>query len=112
MISLESFRNQLRNLFEEQFTDAEFVIDERRSTILEIRIFLTPEVFMEVYVNGITGKKSFALIKNEKRIWGYDNYRYWHHHPIENTDNHIPCSEPPLEKVVNELNTVLSQIRG
>ena len=58
MISLESFRIQLRNLFEEKFTDAEFVVDERRSTILEIRIFLTPEIFMEVYVNGITGKKN------------------------------------------------------
>ena len=51
MISLESFKDQLRNLIEEQFTDAKFVIDERRSTILEIRIFLTPEIFMEVYVN-------------------------------------------------------------
>ena len=51
MISLESFRNQLCNLFEEQFKDVKFVIDERRSTILEIRIFLTPEIFMEVYVN-------------------------------------------------------------
>ena len=112
MISLESFRNQLRNLFEEQFTDAEFVIDERRSTILEIRIILTFEVFMEVYVNGITGKKSFALIKNEKRIWGYDNYRYWHHHPIKNPDTHIPCSEPSLEKIANELHTVLSQIQA
>jgi hypothetical protein len=112
MISLESFRNQLCNLVEEQFTDVKFVIDERRSTTLEIRIFFTPEIFMEAYVNGITGKKSFALVKNRKRIWGYDNYRYWHHHPIEKPDNHIPCSEPPLEKIVNELRTVLSQIQG
>jgi len=111
MTSLESFRNQLCNLFEEQFTDVEFVIDERRSTILEIRIFFTPEIFMETYVNGITGKKSFALVKNRNRIWGYDNYRYWHHHPVENPDTHIPCSEPPLEKIVNELHTVLSQIQ-
>ena len=112
MISLESFRNQLCNLFEEQFKDVEFVIDERRSTILEIRIFLTPEIFMEVYVNGITGKKSFALVKNEKRIWGYDNYRYWHHHPIENPYTHIACSEPPIEKIVGELQTLLSQIQS
>ena len=51
MISLESFRNQLCDLIEEQFTDIKFVIDERRSTILEIRIFFTPEIFMEAYVN-------------------------------------------------------------
>jgi len=101
MISLESFRKELCDLFKEQFADVEFVIDERRSTILEIRIFFTPEIFMEAYVNGITGKKSFALVKNKKRIWGYDNYRYWHHHPIEKPDAHIPCSEPPLGKIVN-----------
>ena len=112
MISLESFRKELCDLFKEQFADVEFVIDERRSTILEIRIFFTPEIFMEAYVNGITGKKSFALVKNGKRIWGYDNYRYWHHHPIEKPDAHIPCSEPPLGKIVNELHTVLSQILG
>ena len=98
MISLESFRNQLCNLVEEQFTDVKFVIDERRSTILEIRILFTPEIFMEAYVNGMTGKKSFALVKNGKRIWGYDNYRYWHHHPIENPKTHIPCSESRLSK--------------
>ena len=112
MISLESFRKELCDLFKEQFADVEFVIDERRSTILEIRIFFTPEIFMEAYVNGITGKKSFALVKNGKRIWGYDNYRYWHHHPIENPDTHMPCSEPPLEEIVNELHTVLSQIQA
>ena len=112
MISLESFRKQLCNLFEEKFTDIEFVINERRSTILEIRIIFTPEIFMEAYANRITAKKSFALVKNRKRIWGYDNYRYWHHHPIENPDTHMPCSEPPLEEIVNELHTVLSQIQA
>lgn len=111
MISLESFRNQLCNLFKEQFPDIEFVIDERRSAILEIRILFNPEVFLESYVNAITGKKSFALVKNGKRIWGYDNYRHWHHHPIENPETHIPCSEPPLEKIVNEVHTVVTQIK-
>ena len=47
-----------------------------------------------------------------KRIWGYDNYRYWHHHPIENPDTHIACSEPPIEKIVGELQTLLSQIQS
>ncbi len=38
MISLESFRNQLCSLFEEQFTDVEFVINERRSNRIQFRI--------------------------------------------------------------------------
>ena len=111
MTSLGSLRKQLCKLFEEKFKNVEFVIDERRSTILEIRIIFTPEIFMEAYTNIITGKKSFALVKNRQRIWGYDNFRHWHHHPIENPATHMPCSEPSLEEIVNELHNVLSQIQ-
>jgi hypothetical protein len=77
VISLDVFRDKLCSLFKKQFPDAEISINERRSAILEIRIFFTSEVFMESYVNGITGKKSFALVEKGKRIWGYDNYRYF-----------------------------------
>ena len=112
MISLDALRDKLCSLFKKQFSDAEISVNERRSVILEIRIVLTPEVFLESYVNTITGKKSFALVKNGKRIWGYDNYRYWHHHPIKMPENQIPCNEPSLEKIVDEVHTVLTQIQG
>lgn len=111
MISLDAVRDELCNLFKKQFPDVEITINERRSAVLEIRIFFTPEVFMESYVNGITGKKSFALVESAKRIWGYDNYRYWHHHPIENPENHVPCTEPSLKKIVDEVETVLTKIK-
>lgn len=111
MISLDAVRDELCNLLKKQFPDAEITINERRSAILEIRIFFTPEVFMDSYVNSITGKKSFALVESAKRIWGYDNYRYWHRHPIENPENHVPCNEPSLKKVVDEVQTVLTKIK-
>ena len=110
MISLDALRDQLCDLFKKQFPDSEFTINERRSTILEIRIFFTPDLFMESYFNSITGKKSFALVESGKRIWGYDNYRYWHHHPIENPESHIPCNEPSLRKIVDEVQKVITKI--
>jgi len=110
VISLDAVRDELCNLLKKQFPDVEITIDERRSAILEIRVFFTPEVFMESYVNSITGKKSFALVESAKRIWGYDNYRYWHHHPIENPENHVPCNEPTLKKIVDEVQTVLTKL--
>jgi len=70
VISIDAFRDQLCDLVEKKFPDVEFKINERRSSILEIRIFFTPEVFMESYLNGLTGKRSFALVKSGKRIWG------------------------------------------
>ena len=111
MIPLDDLRDQLCDLFKNQFPHAEFFISERRSAILEIRIFFTPEVFMESYFNAITGKKSFALVESGKRIWGYDNYRYWHHHPIENPESHVPCNEPSLKKIVDEVQTVLRNVQ-
>ena len=54
MIPLDDLRDQLCDLFKNQFPDAEFSISERRSAILEIRIFFAPEVFMESYFNAIT----------------------------------------------------------
>ena len=111
MISLDALRDELCDLFKKQFPHVEFIINERRSATLEIRILFTTEVFMESYFNAITGKKSFALVKSGKRIWGYDNYRYWHHHPIENPESHVPCNEPSLKKIVDELHTVLTKIK-
>lgn len=111
MISLDALRDELCDLFKKQFPDVEFTINQRRSVTLEIRIFFTPEVFMESYFNAITCKKSFALVQGAKRIWGYDNYRYWHHHPIDNPENHVPCNEPSLKKIVEEVQTVLTKIK-
>ncbi len=110
MISIDTFRDQLCDLVEKKFPDVEFKINERRSSIFEIRIFFTPEVLMESYLNGITGKRSFALVKSGKRIWGCDNYRYWHYHPFSNPETHVQCNEPSLEKIVHEVQTVLTKI--
>ncbi len=67
---------------------------------------------MEVYINGLTGKKSFALTGNEKRVWGYDNYRYWHHHPIENPAGHVPCNEPSLKNIIDEVEIILAKLEN
>ena len=111
MISLDALRDELCDLFKKQFPDAKFIINERRSAILEIRIFFNTEIFMESYFNAITVKKSFALIKSGKRIWGYDNYRYWHHHPVENPESHVACNEPSLKKIVEDVQTVLTKMK-
>ena len=111
MISLSSFRDQILNLFGKRFSGVDFAINERRSAILEIRVIFAHETFMEIYANAVTGKKSFTVIKNGKRIWGYDNYRYWHHHPLDKPESHVRCNEPSLNKIVDELRTVFTKIK-
>jgi hypothetical protein len=77
-----------------------------------MRIIFKPEMFMEVYINGLTDKKSFALIENEKRIWGYDNYRYWHHHPTTNPTSHVSCNEPSLKNIIDEVQVTLAKLEN
>ena len=43
--------------------------------------FIDADTFVTVYFNALTGKTSYALIHHSQRVAGYDNYRFWHHHP-------------------------------
>jgi len=40
-----------------------------------------------------------ALIRRDKRIYGYDNLSGWHCHPPKNLEKHIFCKKPYLEEV-------------
>lgn len=47
--------------------------------ILKGRAILKKNRFLQVYFNELTGTTAFALIEQEKRIWGidFDNMRGW-----------------------------------
>jgi len=63
-------------------------------TVVKVRVFLIPEMFIDVFYNEDTGKKSYALINKGCRIFGADNaFIGWHLHPFDNPDEHIPSSE-------------------
>lgn len=59
------------------------------------RINLLDESFLKFYYNSKTEVLSFAWIKNEKRIWGFDSdsIKGWHMHPLENPNYHL-AKEP------------------
>ena len=97
----------VRNI-KEEFPKAEFEIHEKRDIIVEIRAIIEKEVFIDVYANILTKKRSYSLIYNGERIFGYDNYKFWHYHPIKNPNNHISCEEPSLPFAVKEIRTALN----
>lgn len=73
------------------------------------RAFLNKEpCFLEIYYNEQTGTLAFALINNDKRIWGidYDNIRSWHEHPFEEPDNHKNIPEKSITEIIIELQRV------
>lgn len=94
------------------FPAAKVDIKERRGVILELRAYLDEATFIEVYANAMTGKRSFALISKGERVTGYDNYRFWHYHPPDNPDEHIPCSEPTIDLILSSFQDLLVRSSG
>lgn len=61
------------------------LIDE---PVAKIKAVMEEDTFINVFYNAETSKYSFALIKNNKRIFGVDNTKRWHIHPFENPESH------------------------
>ncbi len=60
---------------------------------------------MIIYLyNAQTKKYSFALIKENKRIFGMDNTKGWHVHPFENPDSYLPADDINLSIFLSFIN--------
>lgn len=72
------------------------------------RVSLLKHRFLQVYFNEITGTLAFALIEDNKRIWGIDvdSLRDWHLHPLENPDCHIQTHPLDIKEIINHLSEV------
>lgn len=107
---VEDFRKLIILTAKRTFPGASIMLSEKRDIALEARIKISENIFVEVYYNSLTDKKSFALIKENQRILGYDNYKYWHIHPPNNVTAHVPCQEPSIEKVFEEMKEIIITI--
>ncbi|MBI3152483.1 MAG: hypothetical protein HYZ21_10140 [Chloroflexi bacterium] len=68
------------------------------------RVTLADNSFVDVYYSEITGKISFAHIKDEQRVFGADNAGNWHWRPHENPASHVPSkSEISFEEFMAKL---------
>src|SRR6266446_8239104 len=56
---------------------------------------------------GFVHRTDFALIRNEQRIFGYDNLGGWHRHPAEDPRSHIPCDKPSVEQVFHYIKSLV-----
>lgn len=106
-MKIEEFGSLLASIAKLKFPDANITITEKRKITLEARIKVSENIFIEAYYNTLSDKKSFALIKDGQRIFGYDNYKFWHVHPWNSVKTHVPCDEPTIEKVFEEIKEVI-----
>jgi len=76
--------------------------------ILKGRVILKRNRFLKVYFNEQTGTTAFALIANDRRIWGIDadNMRGWHTHPLENPEGHYDIRPKTVKEIIKALKEI------
>ncbi len=57
-------------------------------TSINLRVNVTTGGFIDAFYNEQTGTTAFALIRQDRRIFGADNTGGWHIHPFANPDRH------------------------
>lgn len=67
---------------------------------------------LQVYFNEQTGTTAFALIENDKRLWGidFDNVRGWHIHPIEDPESHNNTAPKSISEIVGLIAEVWTKL--
>ncbi len=68
------------------------------------KINLLDGSFLKFYYNSKTNVLSFAWIKEEKRIWGFDSdfIKGWHLHPLENPNDHIAQEQHSISEIISQ----------
>jgi hypothetical protein len=96
----------LKRLSELEFVEKVDIVTE--VFILKCRAILKNNRFLQVYFNELTGTIAFALIENDKRIWGidYDNMRGWHLHPTENPETHQNIEKKTIDEIIKLLSEI------
>lgn len=70
----------------------------------KVRMYLIDGSFAEASYNEETGKTTFAHIRDNQRVFGADNRRGWHWHPVEDPEAHIPSpAEITFEEFLQKL---------
>jgi hypothetical protein len=71
--------------------------------VLKLRAHVGTLAFVEVFFNEETGKTSFALLRDEQRMFGADNTRGWPLHPIDTPETHRPCAPMSFDSFLRQV---------
>ena len=105
---LSQFEDRVRREAAIIFPEASLAVVERRKYLLKVRIGLGEKTLIDIFYNPKNDRTDFALIHDDQRIFGYDNLGGWHRHPAEDPKGHVPCDEPSLEQVLQEIKSLVS----
>lgn len=86
----------------------------RAPALLKARLYISPQVFLQVYRNDDYETTSFAVIAHGKRLYGRDQLRgRWHRNPHDDPESHDTGTEGTrcvdLLQFLAEADTVLNK---
>ncbi|MEK7542029.1 MAG: hypothetical protein AAB533_04225 [Patescibacteria group bacterium] len=99
MIDAKEFLAEMQKQRQRFFPEAPVIYLEELSFYVKTRIILSEDSFVEVRFNAHNARKSYALVRDGKRVAGFDNLGGWHIHPFGKPHTHRRISEPPLAHV-------------
>lgn len=100
--------NEFQFELETRLSNLDFVdkweITKKRTTV-RIRVYLKKKSLLNVFYNMMLRIQSFALIIDQKRVWGLDrdNKFGWHEHTIENPTKHESIEPHNIEQIISKL---------
>lgn len=109
MESIDTFLENLKRAVCQYFPESSIKYILRSDKSLKLNILIEEYVFIAVRYNSRNGRKDFALVSQNNRIFGYDNLKTWHYHPVGNPEEHIPCDEPTIDKVISDMKRILDK---
>ncbi|GAB4419566.1 MAG: hypothetical protein OHK0032_15470 [Thermodesulfovibrionales bacterium] len=64
-MSFDAFKSELITSAQKFFPEACITIIEKRSIIVETRVDISEDVFLEIYYNALTGKKRWIVMTTQ-----------------------------------------------
>lgn len=108
--NIDDFIEELINLKHEYLPESEIETIYKRIDKASIRIIISTTLFIDIYANIENKRYDFSLIKENKRVFGYDNLERWHYHPLNKQDDHIVIDGPSLNHIFNEIADVVRSL--
>lgn len=108
--ALAQFQRECQDFAFRWLGQSAIIESEHRYNFLQIRIQIDPATFIELYHNAQNGRSSYALIHQQRRIFGYDGVKTWHRHPLSDPTQHESCAKPHLAQVLREMKRIVESL--
>ena len=110
METVDTFLENLKKAACKYFPNSSIKYILRTDKSLKLNILIEEDIFIAIRYNSRNGRKDFALVSQGNRIFGYDNLKTWHYHPVSNPQEHISCEEPTVDKVISDMKKILEDL--